>query len=669
MVLEDAQDGEYSDYTFLLPRRTLIVEAKREGICFEVPVGTRLEMSIPALTRLEPAIGKAIEQAARYCQRRGVPFGAVANGHQLIVFLASRNDAISPLEGRALVLSSLEDMEAHFDELWNTLSKSGIQAKRLLYRLTTTVPSIPQKLSSTTVPYPGVIQRNVVQNDLLILSGLILEDVLPSRELETHFLRECYSQSGQLSQFSLASRDVLQSRYAAMFPDNSNSPIVTPAVTKDGVSAEFLSVTIARQPILLLGDVGVGKTTFIRHLINIDAAAVLKNAIALHLNLGVQAALEADLRLYVQNEIEFQLRTEYHVDIYEDRFVRATYASDMSRFEKSIFGRLKETSPTLYETKLLEELERLIFNKAEHIRRSLEHLVHTRAKQVVIFLDNADQRDEPTQEAAFLIAQEISQKWPALVFVSLRPETFNRSQKRGVLTGYHAKAFTISPPRIDQAVLKRLRFALKITRGEIPVTRLQNVGIRLENLTKIVLILIRSLDYDPNLFVLLDNLSGGNIRAALGLMTTFIGSGHVDTGKMLDLYEKTGRYFIPPHEFMRAIIFGDAIHFDPNRPIIANLFDISSNDVREHFLLPLLLGTLDHFGGSSGNNGFVDTKYLYDALQNMGFTPDQIDFALTRALDKKLVQMSGRPSQMITAEIAPSSAVPSCSSSWGNTAA
>ena len=74
-------------------------------------------MSIPVLARLEPAIGKAIGQAAGYCQRRGVPFGVVCNGHQLIAFLASRNDAVPPLEGRALVFASLEEMEVNFVDL------------------------------------------------------------------------------------------------------------------------------------------------------------------------------------------------------------------------------------------------------------------------------------------------------------------------------------------------------------------------------------------------------------------------------------------------------------------------------------------------------------------------------------------------------------------------
>jgi len=657
MVLEEKQEREYADYTFLLPRRTLIVEAKRESIGFELPAGkVRLEMSIPALMRLEPAIGEAVTQAAGYCQHRGVPFGAVSNGHQLIAFLASRNDAIPPLDGRALVFASLEDMEANFADLWNTLSKEGIREKRLLFRLTTTVPSIPQKLSATIVPYPGVTKRNVLQNDLLNLSDLILEDIVLSPELEARFLRECYSQGGQLSQFSLASKQVLQHRYDALFPEDAKSPSIVPAITKDGIANDLIALTIARQPILLLGDVGVGKTTFIRNLIKVEAASVFDRAIAMHLNLGSEAALESDLRRYVQQAIERQLRDDYHIDIYEASFVRRTYAIDLKRFERSVAGELRHVNPELYRLEEIKELTRLTSDRVEHLKRSLEEIVKSRGRQIVVFLDNADQRDDQTQEAAFLIAQELSQRWPALVFLTLRPETFNRSQRQGALTGYHPKAFTISPPRIDQAILKRLRFALKITRGELPVARLQRIGIQLQTLTTMVLILLQSLEYDSEIFELLDNLSGGNIRAALVMLTAFIGSGHVDTKKMLEIYEnsKPKRYYIPPHEFMRAVIFGDSVHFDPGRSVIANVFDISSEDAREHFLLPLLLGTLQRFGTTSSNSGFVESQQVYDALQNTGFTPDQIDFAIARAMDKKLVQLSGRPIQVSAAELATS---------------
>jgi hypothetical protein len=131
-------------------------------------------------------------------------------------------------------------------------------------------------------------------------------------------------------------------------------------------------------------------------------------------------------------------------------------------------------------------------------------------------------------------------------------------------------------------------------------------------------------------------------REALALLTTFIGSGHVNTRKMLEVEATGRRYQIPPHEFIRAVMYGDFVHFDPSRSAIANMFDISSADGREHFLLPLVIGVLDRSAALRGMDGFVETSYLYDSLQSMGFTPDQIDFAVSRGIDKKLIQTSGR---------------------------
>ncbi len=61
-----------------------------------------------------------------------------------------------------------------------------------------------------------------------------------------------------------------------------------------------------------------------------------------------------------------------------------------------------------------------------------------------------------------------------IVFVCLRPETVHRTKKvSGALSGYHTKAFTIAPPRIDEVILKRLVFAQRIASGEIVLTVLK----------------------------------------------------------------------------------------------------------------------------------------------------------------------------------------------------
>ena len=109
----------------------------------------------------------------------------------------------------------------------------------------------------------------------------------------------------------------------------------------------------------------------------------------------------------------------------------------------------------------------------------------------------------------------------------------------------------------------------------------------------------------------IDNISGGNVRLALDLVKGFFGSGHVDTEKIVRAYNEQGQYYIPLHEFFRAVIFGDAIYYDPQRSVIANLFDIYVFDSKEHFLMPILLGLLGILGKSSVEQGFMRRQSLY----------------------------------------------------------
>jgi predicted type IV restriction endonuclease len=643
VVVEESQGGEYADYVFSLLRRVMIVEAKRESDYFELPAGhQRLEYSIPALRRDFPSVRQAVDQAAGYCQSRGVPFGAVSNGHQIIAFVATRSDGSPPLEGNALVFDSLESMVSDFLELWQALSKPGVEERKLFYRLVGGAPALPPKLSATLTNYPGLKSRNVIQTDLQILSEIVIEDVIRSPEIEPRFLRECYCQSGALSQFALSSREILTARYSALFDSERQGPSTVSATTKNGISPELLGISVARRPILLIGDVGVGKTTFIRHLVNVAAPDVFQNALFFHLDLGSKGALAVDLRLHVLDEIQRQLLEEYRTDITQRNFVRGVYDLQLKQFAAGIYGDLRISSPDTFLAKELDYLESLMGNRESHLKHSLSHIAKGRLKQVIVFLDNADQRDEQTQELAFLIAQEFAETWQVVVFVALRPETFHRSKAIGALTGYHPKAFTIAPPRIDLVLKKRLEFALALTTGKIPISTLQKVGLNLGKLTTIVRVVRRSLDENERIIEFIENIAAGNVRLALDLVRAFIGSGHVDTQKILAIEEGGGHYEIPAHEFLRAIIYGDGEYYDPATSTMVNLFDISTLDGKEHFLLPLALGLLHRATGPGVKEGFVDTGKIYDSLQAMGFTAEQIDFGIARACKKNLIETSAR---------------------------
>ena len=398
-MAEENYEGTYTDYSLGKPYTNLIVEAKKENIYFTVPAGFHdLTYRIQRFKDEAPDVYGAVKQGMGYCQSRGVPFGAVCNGHQFVAFLASRTDGVPPLEGRALVLHSLQHMTEHFLDLWNCLSSAGVLSRGLPELLQETGQRPPPDKLSLRIPnYPRYQIRNALQTDLQVFGDLIIEDVGKLPENEQGFLRECYAESGALSQYALVSKSILQSKYSREFEESLAGPSLDEATTKGGkprVTSEMLAQSATRRPVLLIGDVGVGKTMFVRHFISVDAVELLREAIILYLDLGVQPTLDSDLDEYLEQELARQLLDHYGIDISESRFVQGVYNVALSQFEKGIYGGLRDTDPAEFERRRISFLEGKISTKQEHLRQCLEHIKRARNKQIVIFLDNVDQRPD-----------------------------------------------------------------------------------------------------------------------------------------------------------------------------------------------------------------------------------------------------------------------------------
>jgi hypothetical protein len=649
-IAEEQYEGEYTDYSLGSPSRKLVVEAKKEGVHFEVPAGfDKTVCKLQTVIDLDSGIDKALRQAVGYCQKRGIPVGAVCNGHQLIAFIGSRQDGIPPLEGRALVFPSFEKMRDGFNELWFNLSKPGISA----YNIYTTLladaaQSPPERLSHRLVGYPGFKNRNPFQTELRTLGELFIEDIGRVPQLEDDFLKECYSSSGALSQYALVSRQILEARYSLIMQKELEVPTLQPARVKEGVAAELtaeipadvVSAGLKRRVIILLGDVGVGKSMFIRHLVRVDARPIFEKAISLYVDFGKEPALADDLERFVMARCEAQLRG-YDIDVRERDFIRGVYHGDLLRFSRGIYADLKKIDEKAFLEKEIDFLASKLEDRAAHLRACLEHIWKAHKRQIVIFLDNVDQRPFDFQERAFLIGQSLAETWPATVFIALRPDTFYHSRTKGSLTAYQPRVFTVSPPRVDIVIKKRLQFALsQLERTGRLDAFPANITVNSETLSQYMAVLLHSFEKNDELNSFVDNLSSGNIRRALDFLNAFIGSGHVNATKILSKYNEQGHYTISVHEFMRAVIFGDHEHYDPSTSPIANLFDISAPDGREHFLLGNLVGFIERSASSTGQQGYVEAAPVYEFAQSLGFTPVQVNFAIQRAIDKKLIEPS-----------------------------
>ena len=457
-------------------------------------------------------------------------------------------------------------------------------------------------------------------------------------------MENCYSQSGALSQHASISKQILQARYSTLFERELAGPALEPVSTKDGLSDNFvddvLAASLKRRAIVLLGDVGVGKSIFIRHLITVSASEVFHRALTLYIDFGREPALAENLESFVLRSCGAQLYNDNGIDIEDNGFVRGVYHGDLIRFRKGIWGSLATTNPSAYFEKEVEFLNNKMSDRAAHLRACLNHISKGHKRQIVIFLDNVDQRPVDFQDRVFLIGQSFAETWPATVFISLRPDTFNTSRTKGSLAAYQPRVFTISPPRVDQVIKLRLQFVLNYLQDTGKLSSLgPNLSLRSASLVRYIEVLLESFQRSHHLVEFIDNLSGGNTRRALDFLMTFIGSGHVNAEKILRIADEQGHYIISIHEFMRSIIYGDFEHYDPSASPIANLFDISSPDGREHFLLPNILAFVDRTGRSE-QEGFVEADRVHDFCQSLGFLPFQIETALKRAVATRLLEPS-----------------------------
>ncbi len=643
-LAEEHHEGTYSDYSFGKYGKRLIVEAKKEGDYFDLPAGFDDRVcSLKTLFKGNENIENAVRQALGYCLDRGVPIGAITNGTQIIGFLGSRQDGVPPIEGKAVVFKSIEDMDKNFKDLWNNFSKAGVENYYIFSTLKSLVSVPPEKLSNHLINYPGFKNRNEIQTELQLLGGLFLEDITKEPSLEQEFLKECYCPSGALSQYALVSRQILEARYSSLFKTEIETDL-TDVGTKKGLtpqmSEDIVAAGLSRRPIILLGEVGSGKSMFIRHFIKVEAEDVLKRALVIYIDFGKEPALPEKLTDFVLQSCKQQLRDNYNIHTEDLSFVSGVYGLELEHFRhKGLYSQLRETNKEVFQQKEIEFLEDKIKNGPEHLKSCLEHISKAQERQIVVFLDNIDQRPLAFQDEVFLIGHGLAEAWPGTIFISLRPDTFFHSKKKGSITGYQPRVFTISPPRVDRVILKRLEFAMRTLSSTGTLESLpQGTALKSTRLLDYIQIIHKSFTENRDLIEFVDNVSGGNIRQAIGFFTAFIGSGHVDTAKILTIFEEEQRYIIPLHEFFRGVIYGDTEHYDPSSAPVPNLLDISSPDGREHFLLSIILMQVERLGGMNREQGYVLAKTIYDFCQEFGYQPLQIKSALGRAVATKLLE-------------------------------
>ncbi|EIC29919.1 hypothetical protein [Methylomicrobium album] len=638
--------GGRSDYILGCPTAKAVLEAKKESKLFDVPpTGTPIIVrKLEPLLRASKTLEEAVYQVIPYCAIHGAQIAIVCNGPQIVIFQAIIPGQ-SPLKGECYFFNGFDSYINNFPLLWKLLSPEGITENRAYRDLSMhRNPRIPQK-ACTSIPEPFKYRyRNRFQENLRSLSSLLLEEIEENPTLKSSFYKECYVPIEANNRHLLLSKNIIAARYKRVGEDGvSPSALDSITVAHTDGDLKFNDPVIVRskgsRPVVVIGDVGVGKTSFFENLYQNLENTEKTNTYFIHINLGIKANLSTNIKSFILSEIPLVLKNKYGVDINSAEFANAIYHRDLIDFDNSVKGSMKGIDHVAYQRERVAFLSEKIEMRDKHLLASLGHLARGRNKQIILVLDNADQRTFEVQQETFLIAQELAASRNLLVFVALRPSTFYLSKTTGALSAYQNKILTIAPPPADEVVQKRLVFAVRVAEGKVAPAELSDIRIHIGSVVSFLNATLRSIRTSEAIRQFLSNITGGNTRAVIELITGFFGSPNVDSEKIVQIEEKKGNYTIPLHEFTKHALLGEYAYFNSQSSFVAcNIFDLSSADPREHFLASLIVAFLNSGAGILDNDGFVNGQQLMSEMARQGFVEDQVRHALRRLATKRLIE-------------------------------
>ena len=311
--------GGRADYLLGRPVKA-VLEAKREAKSFEVlpsikgSIVRRLRPLLEACGNLQ----QSVLQVIPYCSIRGAQIAIVCNGPQLVLFQALVIGE-SPLDGECFLFNGFDVYFDQFPLLWTLLSPEGVAENRAYRDLALhRNPRIPPK-ASTAIPEPNRYRyRNQFQEQLQTLASLLLEDIEDDPAVKPLFYKECYVSMAANNRHLLLSKRIISSRYERVAKGASTPTALSPLATIDeegGLALDPALTLVSARPIVVIGDVGVGKTSFFDNLFERLDVSEKANTYFIHINLGIKANLANDLKAYILSEVPQALKLRYGVNI------------------------------------------------------------------------------------------------------------------------------------------------------------------------------------------------------------------------------------------------------------------------------------------------------------------------------------------------------------------
>jgi len=639
---EDYADGSYADYVFESGNNRFVLEAKRTGIWFDMPAMPGLRARRDGILSKSTALAQALKQVTAYCRERSIPVGAVSNGLQLAVTLASPD---LPEGYDTLLFDGLTAIENNFVALWNIFSPvtSAEEALTRYAEARGTLRPLPQYvrrlLDEYTLP-DEVLSRNPMDAVLRPIIATYFSDLVDPSKLDV--LREVYVDTERQIQYERQLMMLLEDRTPQLGVPV--QPVRTTKKQAPGFAEAMAAAGGEGTVYLIVGGVGAGKTTFayrfFHHLLTPELAERL---IWVVVDFTRVTGETGDLGPFVDDSVLQQLREVHpHVDVDSFEVLQRIYEPEISLLRRGVLKPYYQADKSEFDKQVARYLGEWMNDKQGHIQRIVRYLAKTLGRALCVVFDNADQLDEDFQHRALILAFQKSRTWRCTGLLAVREETFWRHRQKPPFDAYHQTVYHITAPRLSNVLAKRLEVA-KRDHGSEKVTIARGRGGQVSNieLGEFLEIIVASfLGNDDQNMLLIDALASNDVRAALDMFAVFLTSGHTNADEYIATFMKSGSYFVPFYQVLRSIALGDRRHYDSDKSPVVNLFELQEDGFYSHFTRIRLLRHLQERVSiqTPPVRGFVHVPALFQDFRHVTRDEESLRRVIDPLLGHGLVQ-------------------------------
>jgi len=381
---------------------------------------------------------------------------------------------------------------------------------------------------------------------------------------------------------------------------------------------------LSNKLILLVGNVGSGKTTFIDYFREVALPAEIKEkTVWVYVNLNNTPVSKELIYAWLQSQIIDQL-SQAHPEINLDSIseLKKLYAKDIKAFEEGE-GSLLLDDKIEYNKSLAYLIQNLKADKNKTTKAYTRYLCGERGKTFILVLDNCDKGTKEVQLLLFDVAKWAKEEYQALVFLPMRDITYDLNRTVPPLdTVINDMTFRIDPPRLCDVLYRRVAFALESSSSDITFTLRNDVRVSIpkEKQKKYFANMLESLyDSTPLAKKLIDGLSGRDIRRGIGIFISLCESGHISSGQIFKMHASEGRREVESHLIMKALLRGNKRFYSGSSSFIKNLFQSYPDEekIPDPFVRIAILNWFEKKKGIRGPSAIKGFHRVSDLLKDL----------------------------------------------------